>query len=80
MSEPTVAAKNPVCVSVEAGKTYHWCRCGLSAGQPFCDGAHRGSEFVPLAWKAEESKDVWLCQCKHTKNPPFCDGAHKSLA
>ncbi len=22
-----------------------FCRCGLSANQPYCDGAHKGSDF-----------------------------------
>jgi CDGSH-type Zn-finger protein len=80
MAEPIVAAKNPVCLKAEAGKTYHWCACGASKGQPLCDGSHQGTGFTPLAWKAEEAKDVWMCQCKHSKNPPFCDGTHKGLA
>jgi CDGSH-type Zn-finger protein len=80
MAEPTIAAKTPARVMLEAGKTYHWCSCGLSKGQPFCDGSHRVTEFKPLAWTAGEAKEVWLCQCKHTKNPPFCDGTHKTLA
>ena len=79
MDEARVAQKSPYPVEVEAGKTYYWCRCGQSKGQPFCDGSHRGTEFQPLAWEAEESKEAWLCQCKHTKNPPFCDGTHKGL-
>ena len=79
MSEPKIAAKQPVAVKLEAGKTYAWCRCGASSGQPFCDGSHRGTEFAPLVWKAEESKDAWLCQCKQTRNPPFCDGTHKTV-
>jgi CDGSH-type Zn-finger protein len=79
MSEPTIAAKFPVKVELEAGKTYAWCSCGNSKKQPFCDGSHKGSEFVPKVFKAEETKTAFLCQCKHTKTPPFCDGTHKGL-
>ena len=79
MSEPRIAAKEPIAIKVEAGKTFAWCRCGLSSGQPFCDGSHRATEFRPLVWQATESQEVWLCQCKHTKNAPYCDGTHKTL-
>ena len=79
MSEPKIAAKFPIAVKVEAGKTYHWCTCGGSKGQPFCDGAHKGTGFTPMAWTAPETKEAYLCQCKHTKNSPLCDGAHKAL-
>ena len=79
MSDPKIAARQPIAVRLEAGRTYAWCRCGLSKGQPFCDGAHKGSGFTPLVFKAEETKDVWLCQCKHTGRPPTCDGTHKTL-
>jgi CDGSH-type Zn-finger protein len=79
MSEPKIAAKHPIKVNLEAGKTYHWCSCGLSQNQPFCDGSHKSTEFKPLAWQATESKEAWLCQCKRTKNAPYCDGTHKTL-
>ncbi len=79
MPEPKVAARQPAGVKVEAGKTYAWCRCGESKGQPFCDGSHKGTGFAPLVFTAAESKEVWLCQCKHTKNAPWCDGTHKSV-
>ena len=79
MSEPKIAAKFPIAVKVEAGKTYHWCTCGGSNGKPFCDGAHKGTGFTPMARTAPETKEAYLCQCKHTKNSPLCDGAHKAL-
>jgi CDGSH-type Zn-finger protein len=79
MSEPRIAEKSPIRVQLEAGKTYAWCRCGLSKGQPFCDGSHKITEFRPLVWQATESKEAWLCRCKHTKNAPYCDATHKTL-
>jgi CDGSH-type Zn-finger protein len=77
MSEPTIAAKAPIVVDIEAGKTYWWCACGKSAQQPFCDGSHKGSEFTPVKYQATESKQAWFCACKHTARPPLCDGSHK---
>jgi CDGSH-type Zn-finger protein len=79
MSDPTVATKTPIAVELTAGKTYYWCSCGRSAGQPFCDGAHKGTDFAPTAFTAAETGTAYLCGCKHTKNQPFCDGAHKAL-
>jgi CDGSH-type Zn-finger protein len=79
MSDPKIAAPHPVKVDLEAGKTYAWCQCGLSQSQPFCDGAHKPTEFRPLIVQVPEAKEAWLCQCKRTKNPPFCDGTHKTL-
>jgi CDGSH-type Zn-finger protein len=40
MSEPTIGATQPAAVSLEAGKTYAWCACGLSKGQPFRAASH----------------------------------------
>ena len=69
-------ANTPIEVQLEAGKTYYWCSCGKSAGQPFCDGSHQGTDFEPAAFTADESKTAWLCTCKQTATPPFCDGSH----
>ena len=80
MANPKIAGTSPIKVSVEAGKRYSWCTCGLSENQPFCDGKHKADGvFTPHPYVAEESKDVWFCACKHSKNPCLCDGSHKNL-
>jgi len=76
--KPKVAGLKPVVVELEAGN-YSWCSCGLSQNQPFCDGAHKGSEFRPIKFTLEEKKKVALCTCKTSKSSPFCDGTHKGL-
>lgn len=45
MSEPVIADKKPAVMELEPG-TYYWCACGQAKNQPFCDGSHKGSEFV----------------------------------
>ena len=79
MTEPKIAAKEPIAVELEAGKQYFFCTCGGSQKQPFCDGAHAGSEFTPQAFTAEKDGTAYLCQCKRTSNPPYCDGSHAKL-
>ena len=79
MAEPQIPQKAPYPVEVEAGKKYFWCSCGKSASQPFCDGSHKGSEFVPLAYTAESSRTLYFCGCKKTANAPLCDGTHNKL-
>ena len=74
-----IAQKSPCSTTVEAGKSYFWCACGLSKTQPFCDGSHKGSEFVPIKWEATVSQTVYFCGCKQSKGPPLCDGSHKNL-
>lgn len=77
--KPTIAAKAPIGVELEAGKSYYWCSCGNSSNQPFCDGSHKGTSFTPEKVVVEETKKYYLCACKQTANAPFCDGAHKGL-
>lgn len=76
MSNPTRASDTPYPVNVDEGKRYFWCSCGNSENQPFCDGAHSGSEFTPVKYTATESKKVYFCGCKATENQPMCDGSH----
>lgn len=76
---PTIAQKSPYKVTLEAGKKYAWCACGLSKAQPFCDGAHKGSEYSPVVFTADKSEEAWLCGCKHSKAGTRCDGTHNGL-
>ena len=78
MKEPRIAALEPALIDIETGDHY-WCSCGHSKGQPYCDGAHKGSGFEPLEFFIEKRKKVSLCLCKKTGKAPFCDGAHAHL-
>ena len=79
MSTPDIPQKNPLPVDVEEGRKYFWCSCGKSDRQPFCDGSHQGSEFLPLTYVAETTRTLYFCACKHTRGEPLCDGSHNSL-
>ena len=75
-----VPVRKPIAVEVEAGKKYFFCSCGESANQPFCDGAHSGTDFQPLAFTAEKTGKAYLCQCKKSSNAPYCNGSHSSIS
>ena len=78
MNEPKIAARKPAIIEVTAVK-HAFCTCGESKKQPFCDGGHAGSAFVPQVFEMAETKKVALCQCKRTGNAPYCDGTHSRL-
>lgn len=79
MSNIVIAGKSPISIDLTAGEDYYWCRCGRSATQPLCDGAHKGTGIKPLVYTPTSDMTAHFCVCKHTKNPPFCDGSHADL-
>lgn len=76
---PIIAAKHPIKIDLVEGKQYHWCQCGRSKTQPFCDGSHVGTGITPNTFVAQATGSATLCQCKGTANAPFCDGSHTRL-
>ena len=76
MSMPIVAANSPKSVELESGKEYHFCRCGRSKGQPFCDGSHVTTDTTPLQFTAEADGTFTPCRCTPTGNAPYCAGTH----
>lgn len=82
MPEPKPKQNAPYILELEAG-TYVWCGCGRSKDDPFCDNAHKGTDFegsdrAAKLFETEEDGQVVLCGCKRTNNPPFCDGTHNT--
>ena len=76
MKKGNRAGNSPIGIDVLEGKSYFWCTCGISSKQPFCDGSHKGTEFIPFKYLADQSKKVFFCSCKQTNDRPLCDGSH----
>jgi len=74
MSESLIPKKTQFPINIEAGRSYWWCSCGKSASQPFCDGSHEGSEFLPMEYKATETDIAYFCGCRNSLSKPLCDG------
>jgi glutamate synthase domain-containing protein 2 len=79
MSNPIIADNKPVKVTLSKGQEYHFCTCGRSKSQPFCDGSHVGTSFTPRVIVTDEDEEAYLCACKHTGNSPYCDGTHQKF-
>ena len=78
MELPVIAKRSSYKVELEPG-TYWWCACGRSENQPFCDGSHKTTGFIPVEFTIETKKIYSLCGCKITEKKPFCDATHRSL-
>lgn len=80
MSNPIIANNKPTKVDLNKDTEYHFCACGRSKNQPFCDGSHVGTLFKPKSFTASQDGEAFLCMCKHTRNAPYCDGSHKQFS
>ncbi len=78
MSKGICTQKSPYAVELQPGD-YYYCTCGKSTTQPFCNGAHKGSEFVPAKITVTATETKYFCGCRSSGNSPFCDGSHAAL-
>ena len=76
--DPVIADKKPMVMELEPG-TYHYCACGTSKNQPFCDGSHKGTGLSPKSFEVTEKKKIAICMCRQSANGYQCDGTHASL-
>lgn len=79
MPKGEIAQKEPIGVEVVPGRKYWWCACGRSKKQPFCDSAHKGTEFSPVMYETDTAQTIYFCCCKQTGDRPLCDGTHNTL-
>lgn len=79
MAKGEIAQKEPIAVDVVPGRKYWWCVCGRSKKQPFCDSAHKDTEFSPVMFETDSAQTIYFCCCKQTGDQPRCDGTHNTL-
>lgn len=53
-------------VQLEAG-THYLCTCGRSSNMPYCNGAHKGTPFQPLALELDAPKVVEISGAVNTQ-------------
>jgi CDGSH-type Zn-finger protein len=77
---PDGSRTQPYFLNLEAGKTYHWCKCGKAEGVLVDPETHVCGTFPPVAFTVEEGGYRRpLCGCRYSKTKPFCDGSHLNL-
>jgi len=75
---PDGTRKQPYFVNLEAGQTYHWCKCGKAETQP-CDSDHVCGTTAAITFQVEESGLQAICGCGYSRTKPLCDGSHLNL-
>ena len=78
MAEPESPQKKPYVMDESPGRRA-WCACGRSKKQPYCDGSHSGTGFLPVVVNVEKEGKVAWCGCKRSGRKPYCDGSHSRL-
>ena len=76
---PIMTKRGSYKIEVMAGEAYHYCNCGLSNNQPFCDNSVQNPPCNPMLYVSDSNKIVGFCGCRQSKVLPLCDGAHKQL-
>ena len=79
MAQGKIEHKEPIAIDVLPGRKYWWCECGLSKKQPFCDSAHKGTDYSPVLFESSTEQTIYFCCCKKTHDRPQCDGSHNKL-
>ena len=61
MGGDQMSEEYPIMLDLEPG-TYYWCSCGKTQNQPFCDGSHEGTSYLPMEFTITEKKTVCAVQ------------------
>ena len=77
MAKGKIAQKQPAVLELDPG-TYHWCQCGESSNQPFCDGSHAGTGFTPMMVEITEKKPSHFVSANRRTTRP-CATARTAL-
>ncbi|MBT3173466.1 MAG: CDGSH iron-sulfur domain-containing protein [Lentimicrobiaceae bacterium] len=78
MDKPVIIQKRSLKLEMDPG-TYFWCACGKSKDQPFCDGSHKGTKFMPEEVVIEEKQIFPWCMCRYSDKGARCDNKHREL-
>lgn len=76
--EPVIVSKQCKVMNLYPD-TYHYCACGRTDDEPFCDGSHSETSLKPKRFKISEPTTVTICLCRHSKTLPYCDGTHTRI-